>query len=56
MQLWFWNVNDTGLYNNQIHDLDLSNATIGELSNHINIQVKSSMKFATVLALWEATW
>lgn len=29
MQLCFWNVNDTGLYNNQIHDLDLSNATIG---------------------------
>lgn len=55
MSLWFWNTNDTGSYNNQIHDLDLINAVIGELSNHLNIQARSNMNLATLLALWDAT-
>lgn len=54
MQLWFWNKSDTGSYNNQTHDLDLIDAIIDELSNHLNIQARSGMNFATFLALQEA--
>lgn len=47
MQWQFWNKNGTGSYNNQTCDLDLSDAIIVELSNHLNTQARSSMNLAT---------
>lgn len=48
MPLQVWNKNDTGIYNHQTCDLDLTNAIIHELINHLNIQVRSSMNLATL--------